>query len=158
MSLNHVRKPIHNHSDLLAACQYAASQVRLFQLSMERLEAVFEIDVFSLIARVPTLSILDHEFLVSYARGYQASLAHSIVAVECEFVFRSKVGVLFSTKVGIESRPHFGMMTTAEREESTSGYAWLKTGSPFTAFTRKPGLFDKDVAAINDANSKEYAA
>lgn len=158
MSLNHVPKTIRDHCDLIAACKYVTAQTRFFQVTMERMEVLFEFDVISMIAPVPEISILDHAVLTAYANGYKVSLAHSIREIECEFVFRSKVGTLFTTKVGIESRPHFGLMTMAEREEATTGYVWRGTDQPFSAFDKAPSIMTEFDDAANDNTNVEDVA
>lgn len=126
---------IKDHAALLAACQVQAGQTRLFNLNLVDLTALFDNEVFGEIASVPAISILDHAVLTAYARGYLASLVHSIRTIECEFVYRSSTGVYFSTKVGTKSKPFYGDMSATERERSTSGYVWIGTNSPFTAFS-----------------------
>lgn len=131
--------PIRSHCDLLAACEKVATQTRLFKLPQLRLRDLFEIEVYAQIERVPYLSILEHEFLVSYARGYQECLVQSIRAAELEFVYLSTAGVMFTTKVGMSSRPHFTAMTVKEQVEATSGFVWKDAEgfAPFSEFKRR---------------------
>ena len=131
--------PIRDHGTLLDACEKVATQMRLFKLPQVRLHELFEIEVYSQIERVPYLSMLDHEFLVSYARGYQECLIQSIRAAELEFVYRTTAGVTFTTKVAMSSRPHFSTMTIKEQVESTSGFVWKDAEgfAPFSEFKRR---------------------
>jgi hypothetical protein len=131
--------PIRSHTSLLEACEKVAAQMRLFKLPQLRLHELFEIEVYAQIERVPYLSMLDHEFLVSYARGYQECLVQSIRAAETEFVYRTTAGVMFSTKVGMSSKPHFMSMTIKEQVEATSGLVWKDAEgfAPFSEFKRR---------------------
>lgn len=139
--MNDIRSPypIHDHSTLLEACEKVATQMRLFKLPQIRLAELFEIEVYAQIERVPYLSMLEHEFLVSYARGYQECLVQSIRAAETEFVYRTKAGVMFSTKVGVSSKPHFLTMTIKEQVEASSGWVWKDAEgfAPFSEFQRR---------------------
>lgn len=131
--------PIRSYVPLLEACQKVAGQMRLFKLPQVRLHELFEIEVYSQIERVPYLSMLDHEFLVSYARGYQECLLENIRSIECEFVYRTTAGVMFTTKVGMSSKPHFMTMTVKEQVEATSGWVWKDAEgfAPFSEFKRR---------------------
>lgn len=131
---------IGDQASLVKACHDVVFQVRTFSLNVVDLNALFDVEVRGQILPIPAISILDRAVFLAYVDGFQSSLIHSIRTTECEFVYRSSLGVLFSTKVGIKDRPHFSNMTMRERETATTGYAWLGTGMQFTTFTRDQSL------------------
>ena len=126
---------ISDNDSLLKALKDVVFQVRTFSLNIVDLNALFDHDIRAQILPVPAISMMQRAVLLAHVDGYQRALIDSIRATECQFVYRSSTGALYSTKVGTKW-PHFSAMTMAMRATATTGYVWKDSGAPFSIPTK----------------------